>query len=302
MPANLRSLIGKLNDTARKAMEAAAGLCLARTHYDIEVEHFLLKALDSADGDLSRILLHFEIDKSRLTAELTRGLDKLKSGNARTPALSPIAIEDADGSLDGGFAGLRRIADSHRLHRSGPATNDDLIRLMREVSKEFQKIQGDALRKDFISIVAGSQEDAGPAGAEESAADTPRPAAQRQDAQSGSVHRQPHGKCQARQDRSGAGPRFRDPPGGGYSDAPAPEQSHPDGRSGRGQDRGGGGIRSADLAAGDVPPALRNVTLRSLDLALLQAGAGVKGEFENRLKGLIAGGEVVAHPDHSVHR
>jgi type VI secretion system protein VasG len=67
MPANLRSLIGKLNDTARKAMEAAAGLCLARTHYDIEVEHFLLKALDSADGDLSRILRHFEIDKSRLT-------------------------------------------------------------------------------------------------------------------------------------------------------------------------------------------------------------------------------------------
>ena len=56
MPANLRSLIGKLNDTARKAMEGAAGLCLARTHYDIEVEHFLLKALDAADGDLSLIL------------------------------------------------------------------------------------------------------------------------------------------------------------------------------------------------------------------------------------------------------
>ncbi len=70
MPANLRSLIGKLNDTSRKAMEGAAGLCLARTHYDIEVEHFLLKALDATDGDISRILRFFEIDKSRLTGEL----------------------------------------------------------------------------------------------------------------------------------------------------------------------------------------------------------------------------------------
>jgi len=59
MPANVRSLIGKLNDTTRKSMEAAAGLCLSRTHYDIEVEHFLMKALDSSEGDLSPILRHF---------------------------------------------------------------------------------------------------------------------------------------------------------------------------------------------------------------------------------------------------
>ena len=41
------------------------------------------------------------------------------------------------------------------------------------------------------------------------------------------------------------------------------------------------------IAAGDVPAALRDVTLRTLDLGLLQAGAGVKGEFENRLKSVI---------------
>ncbi len=51
MGPNLKSLIGKLNDQARSALEAAAGLCLSRTHYDIEVEHFLMKLLDSADGD-----------------------------------------------------------------------------------------------------------------------------------------------------------------------------------------------------------------------------------------------------------
>ena len=119
MPANLRSLIGKLNDTARKAMEGAAGLCLARTHYDIEVEHFLLKALDAADGDLSLILRYFEIDKSRLTGELTRGLDKLKIGQCQNTRPQPVADEDADGSLDGRLAGLRRRADPHRVHRSG---------------------------------------------------------------------------------------------------------------------------------------------------------------------------------------
>jgi type VI secretion system protein VasG len=89
MSANLRSLIAKLNETGRSALETAAGLCLARTHYDVEVEHFLLKALDSRDRDVSRNLQYFKIDQSRLTSELTRSVDKLKSGNARTPTLSP---------------------------------------------------------------------------------------------------------------------------------------------------------------------------------------------------------------------
>ena len=52
MGLNLKSLIGKLNDQARAALEGAAGLCLSRTHYDIEVEHFLSKLLDSSSNDL----------------------------------------------------------------------------------------------------------------------------------------------------------------------------------------------------------------------------------------------------------
>ena len=46
MSVNLKGLIGKLNDTTRGALEGAAGLCLARTHYDIEIEHVLMKLLD----------------------------------------------------------------------------------------------------------------------------------------------------------------------------------------------------------------------------------------------------------------
>jgi len=71
---NLKSLIGKLNDSTRGTLEAAAGLCLARTHYDIEVEHYLTKLLDSTDNDVAAIFKHFEIDTSRLSGELARAL------------------------------------------------------------------------------------------------------------------------------------------------------------------------------------------------------------------------------------
>jgi type VI secretion system protein VasG len=285
MPANLRSLIGKLNDTARKAMEAAAGLCLARTHYDIEAEHFLLKALDSADGDLSRILLHFEIDKSRLTAELTRSLDKLKSGNARTPALSPSLLKMLTeawtvGTLDFGAAKIRT-----GFIVLAVATNDELVRLMREVSKEFQKVQGEALRKDFASIVAGSQEDNGTAGAEEAASDVPRASGGKtpnldqytvnltENAKQGKIDPVLGRDFEIRQVVDILMRR---------------RQNNPilTGEAGVGKTAVVEGF-ALRLANGDVPPALSNVTLRSLDLALLQAGAGVKGEFENRLKGLI---------------
>src|SRR5277367_6585736 len=93
MGLNLKSLIGKLNDTARSTLEAAAGLCLSRTHYDIEIEHYLTKLIDSPDGDFGRIANYFEVDKSRLAKELGRALDKLKTGNARTPVLSPTLLK-----------------------------------------------------------------------------------------------------------------------------------------------------------------------------------------------------------------
>jgi len=81
MSVNLKSLIGKLNDPTRNALEAGAGLCVSRTNYDIEVEHYVLKLLDQPYGDFSQIVGRFNIDSSRLAAELTRSLDKLKKGN-----------------------------------------------------------------------------------------------------------------------------------------------------------------------------------------------------------------------------
>src|ERR1700757_2501353 len=93
MGLNLKALIGKLNHSVRSALEGAAGLCLSRTHYDIEIEHYLVKLLESTTDDFAKIIRHFGIDHSRLTAELNRSLDKLKSGNARRPAISPAIVK-----------------------------------------------------------------------------------------------------------------------------------------------------------------------------------------------------------------
>src|SRR5438105_10288685 len=89
MNLNLKSLIAKLNETGRKALEGASGLCLTRTHYDVDIEHFLIKLLEAEDTDVQRIVRHYEVDQSRLKRDLMRALERLKTGNARTPAFSP---------------------------------------------------------------------------------------------------------------------------------------------------------------------------------------------------------------------
>jgi len=287
---NLKSLIGKLNDTTRGALEAAAGLCLARTHYDIEVEHYLTKLLDSTDNDLAAILKHFEVDTSRFTAELARALDKLKSGNARTPAMSPTVLRMlleawTTGSIDYNAGQVRSGFTILAL-----ATHDDLARLMREVSREFQKIPAEALRKDFASIVANSSEEALAAAASAAAAAPGAPA-------SGA---KPGGKTPNLDqftinltEKAKTG-KIDPVLGRDFEIRQVVDilmrrrQNNPilTGEAGVGKTAVVEGF-ALRVAQGDVPPPLRNVIVRTLDLALLQAGAGIKGEFENRLKGLI---------------
>jgi type VI secretion system protein VasG len=290
MTANLKGLIGKLNDTTRNTLEAAAGFCLARTHYDIEVEHFLLKLLDVTDSDLPRILKQFGVDKSRLTGDLTRSLDKLKSGNARTPAFSPTLTDMLSeawtiGSIDFGSAQIRTGFSILAIASSG-----DLSRLLREVTREFQKISAEALHKDFWNIVAGSPEDqetaqAVPIGVEGLPQAGGIPAAGKQqnlnqftidltaNARAGKIDAVLGRDHEIRQIIDILTRR---------------RQNNPilTGEAGVGKTAVVEGF-ALRVAAGDVPPVLKNVTIRTLDLALLQAGAGVKGEFENRLKGLI---------------
>jgi len=293
---NLKSLIGKLNDSTRGTLEAAAGLCLARTHYDIEVEHYLTKLLDSTDNDAAAIFKHFEIDTSRLSGELARALDKLKTGNARTPALSPtlmrMLIEAWTlGSIDYNAGNVRTGFTILAL-----ATNDELVRLMRDVSREFQKIQADALRKDFASIVGNSSEEAQAAVAAAAAAPgapagAPRPGGKTPNLDQFTINLTEKAKTGKIDPVLGRDLEIRQV----VDILMRRRQNNPilTGEAGVGKTAvvEGFAIRVAD---GDVPPPLRNVTVRTLDLALLQAGAGIKGEFENRLKGLIE--EVKASP------
>src|SRR5258708_5043828 len=290
MASNLKGLIGKLNDSSRTALEAAAGFCLSRTHYDIEIEHFLMKLLDVTDSDLHHILKHFAVNKSHLTGDLTISLDKLKTGNARTPVFSPSLVQMLSeawtiGSLDFGAAQVRSGFCILAI-----AASPDLARLMREVTREFQKISEETLRKNFWAIVAGSPEDQEMA----QAANIPGvgPAA--------SAGAPGGGKTQNLNQftvdlTANARAGKVDPVLGRDHEIrqiidilTRRRQNNPilTGEAGVGKTAVVEGF-ALRVVAGDVPPPLKNVHVRTLDLALLQAGAGVKGEFENRLKGLI---------------
>ena len=82
---SLKSLVGKLNDTCRASLEAAAGLCLSRTNYNVEIEHWLLKLAEAADADLAPIFRQYGVDVSRLTRDLTAVIDRFKTGQFPRP-------------------------------------------------------------------------------------------------------------------------------------------------------------------------------------------------------------------------
>src|SRR3984885_4108943 len=293
MGLNLKALIGKLNEPARLALEGAAGLCLSRTNYDVEVEHYLTKLLDSASGDFAAIIKHFEIDKSRLTADLARSIDKLKSGNARTPAISPTVLKMLTtawtiGSIDFNAGQVRTGFTIIAL-----VSDDELTRLVNDVSREFQKINADALRKDLLGIVALSSETTTTAASGAAPGD---PAAKPAGGKTPNLD-------SYTVDLTGNARKGKIDPVLGR-DAEIRQvidilmrrrQNNPilTGEAGVGKTAVVEGF-ALRIAQGDLPPPLKNVDVRTLDLALLQAGAGIKGEFENRLKGLIE--EVKASP------
>ncbi len=287
MNVNLRSLIGKLNHQTRSAVEAAAGLCLSRTHYDVEIEHYLMKLLDDTDGDLAFILKHYGIDRSRLARELTISLDRLKSGNARTPSLSPSLVKMlTEGWTIGSVEyGATRIRSGHTI--LALMASEELSRLIRGVSGELEKIQPEDLRKEFESIVSASTEDDGPAAAAGAGGEIGAPGragGKTPNLDQFTVNLTERAKTGKLDPVLGRDFEIRQV----VDILTRRRQNNPIlvGEAGVGKTAVVEGFAQR-VVAGDVPTPLRNVTIRTLDLALLQAGAGVKGEFENRLKGLI---------------
>ncbi len=290
MASTLKAVVGKLNDTMRTALEGAAGLCLARTHYDIEIEHFLTKLQDAGGTDFAGIVQHFGVDKARLAGELGRSLDALKTGNARTPAFSPSllrmlreawtigSLEFGAGQVSSGAAILALVSD------------DELSRLVLDVSKEFRKIEPEALRKVMPAILADSREyTAEPAAASPSAPGGASPGAAKaggktQNLDQYTVNLTENAKNGKIDTVLGRDFEIRQM----VDILTRRRQNNPilTGEAGVGKTAVVEGFAQR-IVQGDVPPSLRNVTVRTLDLALLQAGAGIKGEFENRLKGLV---------------
>jgi type VI secretion system protein VasG len=294
MSTNQKALIEKLNDATRRAFDAAAGLCVARTHYDIEIEHFLLKALDGSDNDIAAILKRYEVDRSRLTAELERSLDLMKRGNASRPNFSPAVMKMLSeawtvASLDFNAGNIRTGFTLLAL-----LGHDELSRIARDISKELQKIPADSLRSSFYDIVATSSEaQTSLTAADGAKAERGAPA---DGAAAGMKGKTPHLDQYTVNLTENAKAGKIDPVLGRDQEIRQMidilmrrRQNNPilTGEAGVGKTAVVEGFANR-LVSGDVPPALQGVQIHSLDLALLQAGAGVKGEFENRLKGLIS--------------
>ncbi|MFH5926829.1 type VI secretion system ATPase TssH [Roseomonas xinghualingensis] len=294
---DLKPLIGRLNDICRRALEASAGLTLSRTHYNVEIEHLLIGLLDRTDTDITAILRHWEIDAPRVLADVNRSLDRMKTGNARAPSLSPEVVEVVKQAwlLASVEQGATRIRSGHLLWAL--LADETLARRAREASGQLAKLQPDLLKRDYASVCGNTAEAAQAtsqaAGSEAAAAgDAPRPG--------GSAALDQFTIDLTAQAKAGK----IDPILGRDFEIrqmvdilTRRRQNNPilTGEAGVGKTAVVEGL-ALRIAAGDVPPALRDVTLRTLDLGLLQAGAGVKGEFENRLKSVIEETKASAKP------
>ena len=218
---DLKALIGKLNAATRSYLEMAASMCVSQTHYDVEIEHYLLKSMESSSGDLARILDFFKISTSALAAELGQSLERLKRGNGRTPTFSPKLVAMFSkawdiASIDFGAYDVRSGFTILAL-----ASDEELARFMRDVSREFPKIQPEVLRKNFQAIVDGSAEGAAAAAP---AAEAPRTAPSGKTPNLDQYTINLTENARSWQAGSRPGPRFRNSPGDRYPDAPPAEQ------------------------------------------------------------------------------
>ncbi|AEA69638.1 MULTISPECIES: type VI secretion system ATPase TssH [Pseudomonas] len=276
----LASLIGRLNPDNRRALERAAQRCMQRSHHYVEIEHLLLELLDIEGGDFACLLPRFGLERDAVATETNKALDLFKSGSTRTPALSAQTIgllEDA--VVQASVLGLDSIRSGLLL--LALLDRDERRSLLLNSASSLLRIPRDALRAHLLEWTESSREHAGGV----------RPA------------------------KPGEVPQKQDPVLDQYTqdltaDARAGRIDPIVGRDGeirqcidillrRRQNNpilvGAPGVGKTAvveglalrIAAGDVPPSLQEVTLRVLDLGLLQAGAGVKGEFEQRLKGVI---------------
>ncbi|AUD77836.1 type VI secretion system ATPase TssH [Kangiella profundi] len=277
----IRNLIEKLNDECKSSLEKAVATCFSKTHYYVEIQHWLIELLKSETNDVHEILKYFAVNSDLLEQDILQAEQQFKTGNGHAPALSEYLMKMIQKAWVS--ASINQQSTSVRSgHLFLVLCNDDsLAFLMSGMSKELSKIDCAELEADFTSIVSGSSENISSQTQETAAKKAGSQKALEQytidltqQAQAGELDPVLGRENEVRQMIDILTRR---------------RQNNPilTGEAGVGKTAVVEGL-AQKIISKEVPEVLHNVSIRVLDMGLLQAGAGVKGEFENRLKQVIA--------------
>ena len=289
---NLKALVERMNPTLKDALDSAAGLCLSKGHYNIEIEHWLQKILEKSDTDAEKVMSHFGVNVDKVLSELNSALNKLKSGNTRTPSLSQ-TLQDATK-----YAWMIASVDmSHNSISSGhllaALLNDDALRRqLTESCPSLNQIPANDIRATVQSTFGTTTESRHESRSTTVEGDAAAPGAKGGSALSKfTINLTERAKNKEIDPVLGRDSEIRQC----IDILTRRRQNNPifTGEAGVGKTAVVEGL-ALRIANDDVPTPLKGVSILSLDLGLLQAGASVKGEFENRLKSVIE--EVKASP------
>ena len=297
---NRASLFRKLNRVGYEAAEAATVYCRKRGNSYVELVHWLYLIWQQTDSDLHRIARHFGTDDARLAKDFTHAIDLLPRGATAVSDFSPHFLDVAQQAWLWSTLsfGSSQIRTGHLV--LAILETEALRSILHKISPEFAKLKADALKESWDSILSGSPEetlgsldgsrlgasDGAGGGAGDTEAGGPLPGAGgRQEALSrfsvDLTERARKGEIDPVVGRDDEIRQIVDI-------LMRRRQNNPllTGEAGVGKTAVVEGF-ARRIAAGDVPPALKDVTLRTLDIGLLSAGASMKGEFENRLRQVI---------------
>lgn len=296
------ALFGKLNSLAYKSVESATVFCKMRGNPYVELIHWLNMVLQLQNSDIHRIVSHFDLNPSRLASDITASLDSLPRGATTISDFSPHLEEAVERAwvYSTLLFGESRVRTGHII--VALLKTPGLKTALPAISAEFKKIKLEALSDRFSSIVSGSPEDdlsardgsrvgGGVVPGEASGAVAPAVMGRQEGLARFSVDLTETARKGALDPILGRDNEIRQI----IDILMRRRQNNPilTGEAGVGKTAVVEGFAQR-IVSGDVPPPLKDVSVRTLDLGLLQAGASMKGEFENRLRQVIE--EVQASP------
>ncbi|MFM0015083.1 type VI secretion system ATPase TssH [Paraburkholderia sediminicola] len=274
-------MFGKLDTLSFRAMESATTFCRLRGNPYVELVHWLHQLLQLPDSDLHRVIRHFGVEIAVLARDLTDALDRLPRGSTSITDISS-QLEEA---VERGWVYGSLLFDAQKVRSAhvlvGALQTPALRNALRGISREFDRVKQDELADDFARVLDGS-----PEAALEPVVTRPQntPPGTQDALQRFTIDLTEEARAGKLDPIVGRDDEIRQV----IDILMRRRQNNPllTGEAGVGKTAVVEGLAHR-IVAGDVPPALRDVTLRTLDVALLQAGAGVKGEFEARLRQVL---------------